>query len=325
MSNLEMAQQANCDVWVIPYLKLDHPLPFPSVLFVHDLVTSHFPDMFEREFVNSINRLAPARAAEAVLCACMSAFIRDTDLFGILGLPPSKVRMVPFAAPRDFSEVTAERSQLMKFRELIRPYVFLPAGIRGYKNQRNLILALRALRDDYGQQGIDLVLTGEIRGRLPKNLDELVRDGDLKDRVHVLGPVDRETLAALYQCALATIVPSLYEECSFPVSEALYWRCPLACSRIPAHVEQCAPMGDSMLYFDPHDPGEIARTILYIRDNWQDVRDRQRAASPAVFRWTWKDAAREWLLIFKEAAAMGRLISNETRPGAGLSEQTKAA
>jgi glycosyltransferase involved in cell wall biosynthesis len=311
---------------------LDYPLPFPSVLFIHDLIPIHYPNMFDSEFVDAYKRLAPVRAAEAAICACMSGFIRDTDLFGILGLPDSKVRMVPFAAPRDFPDVSAERSQLLKYRKLIRPFVFLPSGIRGYKNHRNLILGLRELRDHYGQEVIDIVFTGERKEELPKDLEDLVRECGLTEKVHVLGPVDRETVAALYQCALATMVPSLYEECSFPVTEALHWGCPVACSRIPAHTEQCAPMGEAMLYFDPHDPREIARTILYIRDNRQSVCDRQRASSPAILRRTWTDAAREWLQVFKEAATISRShwrLETHGPQSVGLphqpSEQTKAA
>src|SRR5207247_3536577 len=144
---------------------------------------------------------APARAAEAAICACMSSFIRDNDLLGTLGLARSRVRMVPFAAPRDFPQVSDDRAAALKPPFLVRPYLFYPSGIRGYKNQRILIEALRVLRDRHNENGFDVVLTGETRDRLPPYLRELVERYDLQEHVHVLGPVDRETLAPLYKFA----------------------------------------------------------------------------------------------------------------------------
>ena len=41
-----------------------------------------------------LHELVPARSAEATLCACMSAFIRDHDLLGTLRMDPKKIRMI---------------------------------------------------------------------------------------------------------------------------------------------------------------------------------------------------------------------------------------
>src|SRR4029077_19787566 len=189
ISAREIAQAANCDVWIIPFLDVTEKLPKPSVLFIHDLVTSHYPEGLDRKWTRKRNQIAPARAAEATICACMSSFIRDTDLLGILGLPPEKVRMVRPAPPGDFPEVSDERARAMKPAHLVRPYLFMPAGIRGYKNHRILIEALRVLRDRHRESNIDLVLTGETPGRLPRDLQALIEEYDLQEHVHILGPV----------------------------------------------------------------------------------------------------------------------------------------
>jgi glycosyltransferase involved in cell wall biosynthesis len=312
---LEVAGEAGCDVWVVPYLDYDYSLSFPSVLLIHDLIPSRFPQFFPREVVERFNRLAVARSAEATLCACMSGFIRDADLHGMLGLSPSRVRMVRAAPPSDFPEITQERAAFLKPAFLTRPFLLMPAGIRPHKNQANLIRALALLRDRYGEDGLDLVLTGQSQDGLTADLKHLIKEYKLEQRVHFFGVVPREQLACLYQCAFATIIPTLYEECSFPVSEALHWGCPIACSRIPAHLELCAPMGDAMLYFDPLDPDAIARAILQIRDDRQGIRARQYAASRILWRRTWKDAAREWLAVFKEAAEIGRSSASTADKG----------
>jgi glycosyltransferase involved in cell wall biosynthesis len=297
-TSADIANGAGCDVWLIPYI-MDYHLPRPSVLLIHDLVTYHHPEGLSH--IRKVARLAPARAAEATLIGCMSSFIRDTDLLGVLALPPSRVRMVPFAAPRDFPEVDQNRVQELMPTSITRPYLFYPSGMRGYKNHRILIEALGVLRDRHQEIGIDLVLTGEIPNKLPSYLEDLVHRNDLEGRVHALGEVNRETLGALYHAAFAVMVPSLYEQGSFPIYEGLHFRCPVACSDIPPLRQQCARMGEAMLYFDPHDPESVAQTVIRIRDYRKEIQAWQHEASRLMWERTWKEAAREWLVVLKEA------------------------
>ena len=79
---------------------------------------------------------------------------------------------------------------------------------------------------------------------------QLVDAYGLRSRVHVLGVVDRRTLAALYRGAFAVLVPSLYEQASYQIAEAMYCNVPVACARIPPFLEQCAPLGDAIVYFE---------------------------------------------------------------------------
>src|SRR5260370_22592288 len=125
-----------------------------------------------------------ARGAEGALWAGMSAFIRDQDLLGVLGLPPAKVRMVRPAPPRDFGAMSWDRAHSLKPAHLKRPYLFMPAGIRPAKNQQALIEALRILRDQYGKEEWDIVFTGDQPGQLGEKLQSLARQSQLLDSFH---------------------------------------------------------------------------------------------------------------------------------------------
>jgi glycosyltransferase involved in cell wall biosynthesis len=299
-------------VWVIPYVGHEYPLDMPSVVFVHDLVVYHFPELFPPHFVKRLMEVAPQRAAEATICACMSDFIKDTDLLGVLGLPREKVRMIHSAAPRDFPSLPELQAQRLKPPQLQRPYLFYPASLFMHKNHRLILEALRVLRDTHGEERFDFVCTGAHKNELPRELELLAVKLGVRQRVHVLGRVDRETLAALYIEAFATIVPSLYEQGSFPVYEAIYLGSPVACSKIPSLVEQCQAMGDAMLYFDPRDPADLAKTILKIRDERETIQQRQRFAGQRLWERTWTDVAREWLVVFQEAARLGKQPASAT-------------
>jgi glycosyltransferase involved in cell wall biosynthesis len=303
---LRYADEADCDIWIVPSIHCNAPRHLPAVLFIHDLVTSHFPEIFDREFVDRVNRIAPRRAAEATLVACMSAFIRDTDLLGILKLPASKVRMVRSATPVDLPVLTSAQAQALKPGSLKRPYLFFPTAFRPYKNHRGLIKALRRLRDHYGNNEFDLVFTGGLPEFMPEDLQRLVDAYGFRGRIHTLGAVDRRTLACLYSCAFATLVPSLYEQASYQIAEGLYFKCPVACSHIPPFLEQCEPLGDAMVYFDPENPDSIARAILRIRDEREAIRQKQEAASQTLWQRTWTHVAAEWLNVFREGANLAR-------------------
>jgi glycosyltransferase involved in cell wall biosynthesis len=305
-----VSQNAGCDVWLIPNHRHRYPLPSPSVLVIHDLVHVHYPDAVPDDVCAELERVLPRRAAEATLCACMSRFIFEKDLRGVLKLAEEKLRMVRPAPPAECGMWSAGRAEVRKHPGAPaprlappylcpRPYLFYPAAFRSYKNHAALLDALDVLRHQHGEDSYDLVFTG-IR-KVPKELDRKIADLGLRERVHALGCVDRSTLAALYRCAFATIVPSLYEQGSFPIYEALHWACPVACSNIPALVEQCQPLGDAMIYFDPHNPETIARAILQIRDDWQGIRARQQAAKSLLWQRTWRHAAQDWLRLLREA------------------------
>jgi glycosyltransferase involved in cell wall biosynthesis len=293
-----------CDVWLVPYIGHKARLTVPSVLVIHDLVWDHFPDCMDTSSRLMLESLVPRRAVEATLCACMSRFIRDTDLLGVLGLPPEKVRMVAPAPPADFPPPDTPGLRRSKPSALTRPFLLYPAAFRSYKNHGALVEALRELRDTHGVRDLDVVLTGE--GSPPAELLHLVRACGLENRVHFLGCVDRATLADLYRAALATVMPSRYEQGSFPIYEALHWGCPVACSDIPPLREQCAAMGQAMVYFDPRDPASIARAVLRIRGDRAGVIQRQQAASRPLRQRTWADAAADWLEVFREAIDIDR-------------------
>jgi glycosyltransferase involved in cell wall biosynthesis len=301
------AQEADCDIWIVPYGVLPTTVKVPNVVFVHDLVTKHFPDAFDSDFAERVNHLIQARAADATLVACMSNFILEEDLLGQLSLPMEKTRMVPAVPPAALPEVTdAQASQLVGDRLANRKFILWPAAFRPYKGHRELLQAVALLRDKYGVEDFEIVFTGNRADGWPGHLDlySLCQKLRLLDRVHIVGNVSRDHLSGLYRKALALVAPTRFEQSSFPVFEALAARCPVACSRIPPLTEQCATMGDAMRYFDPLDPESIASAILAIHKDPQTVADQQWKASRKLRERNWLQAGAEWLAIFKEAAAM---------------------
>jgi glycosyltransferase involved in cell wall biosynthesis len=295
----------SCDVWLVPYVGLDQEFSKPTVVVIHDLVTYHFPEMLKprklQRLKNRVNRIV----RQSRIAACMSNFIRDHDLIGTLGLPEDRIRVIRGAVPDDISDAKRVDSdtatQWLLKNKISEPYLFYPAAFRSYKNHRFLVDSLHLLKKQSSTPW-KVVFTG-IKS-CPQELDRQICSLDLQNDVIMLGKVSRAELTLLYQHAFATVVPTLYEQGSFPILEALAFRCPIASSDIPPLREQLSLMDSNMLFFDPHDPRTLLPIMEHIQQNRQAVIETQSSAFDRMREHTWDSAAIQWLDLFHETLRM---------------------
>jgi FkbM family methyltransferase len=304
-----------CAIYLIPFVGTFETLPQPNVLLVHDLVFFHFPDAVPPEVLKTFQQIVPERVREATVVGCMANFIRDNDLLGYLHLPEDRICVVRPAPPADLPQLSEDEVKRLLPAGLSRPFLFYPAAFRSYKNHRILVEALHLLYQQ-GHTDLDLVFTGIIEP--PADLQEAIVRSGLTEHIHILRKVGRDTLSALYRVAFATVVPSLYEQGSFPVYEAIQCGCPVACADIPSLREQSAPMGEAMIYLDPQDAEAIARAVLHIDQHRDRVIAEQRETSHVLWQRTWDDVARDWLGVFHK-------VSNQVSPHAAAGEPRRQA
>jgi len=288
------------DVWLLPHVAVERPLAAPTVVVVHDMVPLHHAGVVKAADRESFRRRSQRMVSRAALVGTMSCTIRDADVVGLLGCPPEKVRVVPAATPDDLG-APADRDRLLAaVPAAARPFLLYPAALRPYKNHARLIAALDLVRRG-GHPEMQLIFTGF--GPLPADLARLAADLGRAAAVHAIGSVDRPMLAALYRAAAATVVPSLYEQGSFPVLEAIRCGCPAAASDIPALREAFAPLAGTVPLFDPLSPAAIAATVIGVLADRQGTWRRQAEAVAALPPRSWADVAADWLAVLREAAA----------------------
>ena len=175
-------------------------------------------------------------------------------------------------------------------------YLFYVGATRVHKNLSGLIKAFVLARANI-PDNINLVISGDVRyikDEDKKLVDELNKNGK---KIIFTGFVSNNRLQTIFKNADAFIFPTFNEGFGIPVLESFYFKKPLLCSNVSSLPEIA---GDAALYFDPSDPADIAKTIIYFYANpalWQTLIEKgvQRLAF-----FSWKITAEKTVALYKE-------------------------
>lgn len=235
--------------------------PAKMVLTLHDLVPLRYP----RQYIGGSPLAAASRRVREGLRArrveqvvAISARTR-TDLEALLRLDPRRITVVPngidlgrwSSAPREDDAARASRLGLE------RPFALYV----GYCDHRkNIAVLLDALARARAEVDLELAWVGKL---LPEDVarvqQEIARRG-LGGRVHLLGYVDDDDLAALYRRAVAHPFLSRLEGFGLSVVEALASGCPVLVARDSGSDEVAGDAAAACL--DPDDVAGAADCLV---------------------------------------------------------------
>jgi alpha-1,3-rhamnosyl/mannosyltransferase len=243
----------------------------PLVVTVHDLAVFRHPEAFNRWTRSYSPRVVPhvLRAAQRVIA--VSEFTRR-ELVELLGIPESKIRVIPNAVGDEFTRDGPAESG---------DYVLAVGTLEPRKNLERLVEAVRSSKRELrvvGARGWGGVQVGG-------------------NGVRWLGEVDDAELARLYRGAACLAYPSLYEGFGIPIVEAMACGTPVVTTRGTA-MEEVAD-GAAVLV-DASDVEEIAAGIERAASEREALvaRGLERARA---FRW---DAVADaTVAVYREAAA----------------------
>jgi glycosyltransferase involved in cell wall biosynthesis len=251
----------------------------------------------------------PSRAGRLYYRAMMNACARiatriitdsehsRSEIVRYLHADPEKIDVICPGVDTSFQRVTdavqlaAVRSRFGIDREFI-----LCVGI--YKPRKNHAGLLRAFQRCLAN-GIQaqLVIAGpmaEGEAVLRRRAAEL----GVTERVVFTGFVNDADLCALYSAARVCVVPSLYEGFGFTVLEAMACGAPVACSRATSLPEVA---GKAALYFDPHDPEEMASQLVHAFSDDALRASLIQKGRQNLQRFNWAETARLTLAVYHQA------------------------
>ena len=277
------------------HLPVTVPIPeieLPRVVTLHDVAHLDLPRVFSRAQRRYRRWAYDGSARRANLVVTVSEFSRQR-IVERLGVAPERIAAIPHGIDHaTFAPASDESGPVVS--GLPERYLLYPANLWPHKNHLRLLDALAAVNDP----DLHLVLTGQIYGRLRTVVAHARRRG-LRSRLHHLGHIPRERLAALYRRATAMVFPSLYEGFGQPPLEAMACGCPVAASDRGAVAEVC---GEAALGFDPDDVDSIAGAVGRVAGD-EALRARLREAGMArAAEFSWERSAAAHLEVYRRVA-----------------------
>lgn len=291
------------DVDVIhhPFTVLTPPgLSIPSVLTFWDMQQEFFPEFFSTRELLKRKRTFRASAEEATRIIVSANYTKQC-LVEKYAIDPSKIKVIYTGFSSHYGVISDQEklTQIRKKHGLDKPFLYYPAANWPHKNHKNLLEALKILRDEQRFDG-QLVLTGvamKSHGEINSHVERL----GLADVVKVLGYLDYAELPYLYNIASLMVFPSFFEGFGIPLVEAMACGCPVVCSDATSLPEIVGVAG---LLFDPASPRDIAEKVWKA---WSDqgVRHEMRAAGlERVALFNWEETAKSTLDVYREAAGV---------------------
>jgi glycosyltransferase involved in cell wall biosynthesis len=265
----------------------------PSVLTVHDLVFQVYPERHKplnRWYLRAALPLY-CRRADAIICVSEHTKKDLVDLWGIDG---EKVHVVYEAADPRFGRRSAEKVAVARARYgLPERYLLVVGTIEPRKNLNRLLDAIALVRQE--REDVKLVIVGRLGWLYQGFLDKLEQ---FEHREAVIRPgfVPDADLPAVYQGAVGTVYPSLYEGFGLPMLESMACGTPVISSRASSLPELG---GDAAYYFDPLDVEEMAAALGAV---WRDADLRRSMRERGLARasqFSWTRAARETLEVYR--------------------------
>ncbi len=252
---------------------------------LHDMIPIYeFAHASQTMFANNFthDNHVVIRHADCILSN--SAFTKaEIERFSASGhLPPvSKVVAVPLGHElRPTDELVSQTGPA-------EPYLLGVGVMTGRKNLECILDAMMYLHET-GRPVPPLVLAGARRKRTEQYINRQQFD-TIRERIHFLLNPNQAELRALYEHALALVIPSRMEGWGLPLGEALWLGTPGLASTATVLKEVG---GDLAEYFDPDDPQALAELIDRLQSNptAYNALKARIAARHDTLR-TWKDVA----------------------------------
>lgn len=279
---------AKPDIFHLTYYRM--PCQFGSVVVtLYDTLMERFPQFFPGSYCDKVRyqKRCSLQAADHVICISESCRQDAIEWFQV---PPDRTSVIYLAAnlPSSHSPDSTQ-SPLVD-----RPYLLHVGHRWEHKNFARLLQAFAAL--SYGR---DILLVSV--GGLPdwsSSEKEWIQQLGIGDRVLKLARVEDSALHRLYQSALCTVYPSLYEGFGLPVLEALQAGGIVATSNTSSLPEVA---GNAGIYFDPTDLDAIGAALTQAIELSPQQRQTQIAlGQKQASQFSWETTAQQTYEVYQQ-------------------------
>ncbi|HEX8965628.1 MAG TPA: glycosyltransferase family 1 protein [Patescibacteria group bacterium] len=297
----------NADITHYPYFEpFFLSLPFfhsqKTVVTVHDLTPLVFPNNFPSGIKGKIKWNIQKTALQKANAIIADSESSKKDIVKFTNIPQEKIFVVYLAAGNEFKKVQIsekKKKELYKKYNLPEKFCLYVGDITWNKNLPRIISAATEVK-------IPLVLVGKALVQEdydktnPWNSDrnkvfELIKNNPY---IYRTGFVTDEDLVMLYNLAIASVMPSLYEGFGLPVLEAMSCGSPVITSKEGSLPEVA---GEAALYVDAYDSNSIANGMkTFFNDSEMQKRFAEKGLKQAQ-QFLWEKTAKETIAVYEKA------------------------
>lgn len=269
------------------------------IITIHDLHFLHYPQFMtadsRRHYSDQI--AWAVQHADHILVDSEATLV---DLTTLLNVPQQKVTVHMLGVNRAFQPLPADRVSAVRARlALPESYLLFVGTFEPRKNIPGLLDAYVQLRHNM-PDAPRLVMVGR-RGWLYDEIFAKVDGLNLRDHVMWIEAAAQADLPAIYNGAVALVLPSHYEGFGLTALEAM------ACGTPPIVANRSSlpeVVGDTGLLVDPDDPSAIADAMQRVLDH-SELRARLSTAGIArAAAFTWRKTAQIVLDVYRQYDGM---------------------
>lgn len=191
--------------------------------------------------------------------------------------------------------ITSEFLNQSKSPSKKKNFLLYAGNWRIHKNLTNLLKALQILKNKFHYKG-KLLITGQYQ---PGHTDIQKLSSELKltNDIILLGCPTVNELKLFYEQAEAYIIPSFYEGFGLPALEAMQAKTVPIVSNQGSLPEICE---DAAIYFNPHDPNDIAEKIHTTITNPLLIKDLITKGQKHLQKFSYDQTSQKTLNIYEQ-------------------------
>lgn len=285
-----------------PYFDLFfHTLPIKKTtargVTIHDVIPLVFPEHFpvgpRGKIAYFLQKLA-LKNTDFIICDSQAS---KRDIVQKLDVDQDKIAVIYLAAGKNFKKITdnSKLNSVSKKLKLPQKFVLYVGDVNWNKNVQALILAISKIK-------IPAVLVGSALATSTlhetREIDKLARVNNISSLITKTGFISANDLAAVYNLAEVTVLPSFYEGFGLSAIESMACGTPVVCSKISSLAEIAK---DAAIFISPHDPQDIAQKIEYVLNLKNDQKETlSKKLQKNAARFSWEKTAQKTVEVYQK-------------------------
>ncbi|MDI9643820.1 MAG: glycosyltransferase family 4 protein [Candidatus Verstraetearchaeota archaeon] len=263
----------------------------PTSAFVKEMLQGEYPEegmyankMRSYEVMSSMERREGARAELVIV----SSELAKRNLVRLYGIPESKIRVIPTGvSPSEVDQSYEKKEEGLKV-------VLYPNRVSVMKGFRYMAEAMLEIRKSF--PSAVMIVLGRIDkfdyGVVSPHL-KVLRDAGC---VSIGGFVDRARLREYYKMADVVVVPSLCDDLSLSLLEAVAMSTPVVATENTGFPE----VDEVGVKVRPKDGGEIADAVISLLSDRRIYREKREGAKAVIGRYLWPSIGKRYLEAYRE-------------------------